>query len=398
MFAMIFILIVVLLSVAHFYLKSGALVSFATFAGAVFGIIVAFTYYEPLAGQLLSRGYGGQWALPGIYVLLFVLTFAVFRAAADLIFAQDIELHTVITKMAAVICGTLTGLIISGVLIIAVAMAPTSAKWPYPRLGDGQRAVTVANIRSPANPLIRADGFVTSLFSWISRGSLSSSKSFAVYHTDFLSQVHLNNYKAKAEEKVYTVAGKSAVSIPKKGVRKLDSDNDNLTVVRMEVKNADIKKGGAKGSEGDVTFTLGQVRLICKKKNGQIDTRGSADAIYPEGRVVSRRKADKGADKKDLTGAMSGRVLVKRSLDEIIKLDRNEFKIGNRGADARVDLAFKVPPGKEGVLLEFKQNVAVSVPASVPASEEAERLLNSAGRKSPAGGGPAITGPGDPNT
>lgn len=391
MFAMIFILIVVLLSVAHFYLKSGALVSFATFAGAVFGIIVAFTYYEPLAGQLLSRGYGRQWALPGIYVLLFVLTFAVFRAAADLIFAQDIELHTVITKTTAVICGMLTGLIISGVMIIAVAMAPTSAKWPYPRLGDGQRAVTVANIGSPANPLIRADSFVTSLFSWISRGSLSSHKSFAVYHTDFLNQVHLNNYKAK--EKVYTVAGKSAISVPKKGVRKLDSDNDNLTVVRMEVKNADIKKGGAKGSEGDVAFTLGQVRLICKPK-GQTDTGGSAIAIYPEGRVVSRRKADG----EDLTGAMSGRVLVKRSLDEIIKLDRDEFKIGNRGADARVDLAFKVPPGKEGVLLEFKQNVAVSVPASVPASEEAERLLNSAGRKSPVGGGRGIPGPGDPNT
>ncbi len=395
MFAMIFILIVVLLSVAHFYLKSGALVSFATFAGAVFGIIVAFTYYEPLAGQLLSRGYGGQWALPGIYVLLFVLTFAVFRAAADLIFAQDIELHTVITKTTAVICGLLTGLIISGVVIIAVAMAPTSAKWPYARLGDGQRAVTVASISSPSNPLIRADSFVTSLFSWISRGSLSSRKSFAVYHKDFLNQVHLNNYKAK--DKVYTVAGKSAVSVPKKGVRKLDSDNDNLTVVRMEVKNTDIKKGGARDAEGDVAFTLGQVRLICKQ-NGQTDTRGSATAIYPEGRVVSRRTADKDADKKGLTGAMSGRVLVKRSLDEIIKLDREEFKIGGRGADARVDLAFKVPSGMEGVLLEFKQNVAVSVPAPVPASEEAERLLNSAGRKSPVGGGRGIPGPGDPNT
>ena len=392
MFAMIFILIVVLLSVAHFYLKSNALVSFATFAGAVFGVIVAFTYYEPLAGQLLSRGYGGQWALSGIYVLLFVLTFAVFRAAVDLIFAKDIQLHTLITKATAVICGLLTGLIISGVVIIAVAMAPTSAKWPYARLGDGQAAV--ASIRSPANPLIRADGFVTSLFSWISRGSLSSHKSFAVYHADFLNQVHLNNYKAK--EKIYTVAGKSAVSVPKKGVRKLDSDNDNLTVVRMEVKNADIKKGGAKGSEGDVAFALGQIRLICKPK-GQRDTRGSAIAIYPEGRIVSRRTADKEADKKDLTGAMSGRVLEKRSLDEIIKLDREEFRIGGRGADARVDLAFKVPSGMEGVLLEFKQNVAVSVPASAPASEEAERLLNSAGRKSPTGGGQGIPSPGDPN-
>ncbi len=394
MLAIVLILIIVILSVAHFYLKSGALVSFATFAAAVFGVIVAFAYYEPLTNMLLSRGYGGQWASAGIYVVLFVLTFAVIRTAVDFMFGQDVELGNVITKVTAIVCGILTGLIISGVVLVALAMAPTPAKWPYARLGDGKSAVTVANIRSPGKPLIRADGIVTELFSWISRGSLSSKKSFAVYHTGFLNQIHLNNYKAK--EKVYTVAGKSAVSVPKKGVRKLDSDNDNLTVVRMKVKNADVKKGGARDADGDVAFTLGQIRLICKP-NGQTDTRGSATAVYPEGRVVSRRTADKDVDKKNLTGAMSGRVLEKRSLDEIIELDRQEFKIGNRGADARVDLAFKVPSGMEGVLLEFKQNVAVNVPASVPASEDAERLLNSAGGKSSAGGGPAITRPRDPN-
>ena len=395
MLAMVLILIIVLLSVAHFYLKSGALVSFATFAAAVFGVIVAFAYYEPLTNMLLTRGYGGQWASAGIYMVLFVLTFAVIRTAADFMFGQDVELGNVITKMMAIVCGIVTGLIVSGVVLVALAMAPIPAKWHYARLGDGDSAVTAANIRSPSKPLIRADGIVTGLFGWISRGSLSSKKSFAVYHTDFLNQVHLNNYTAK--KKVYTVAGNRAVRVPKKGVRKLDGDNDNLTVVRMEVKNADIKKGGARDAEGDVTFTLGQVRLICKK-NGQTDTRGSAVAFYPEGRIVSRRRADKKAEKKNLTGVMNGRVLEKRSLDKIIKLGRDEFMIGGKSADARVDLAFDVPSSMEAVLLEFKQNVAVEVPASTPASEEAEQLLNSSGRKSPVGRGPAITGPGDPNT
>ena len=164
----------------------------------------------------------------------------------------------------------------------------------------------------------------------------------------------------------------------------------------MEVKNTDIKKGGAKGADGDVAFTLGQVRLICKQ-NGQTDTRGSAVAVYPEGRIVSRRLADKDAKKQDLTGALSGRVLEKRSLQEIIRLERDDFKIGGRVANARIDLAFKVPADKEAVLLEFKQNVAVEVPASSPASEEAEQLLNSFGGKPPGGGGSPITGPGDPN-
>ncbi|RKY09248.1 MAG: hypothetical protein DRP66_02685 [Planctomycetota bacterium] len=396
MLAMTLILITVILSVAHFYLKSGALVSFAAFAAAVFGVIVAFAYYEPLTSMLLIRGYGGQWASAGIYVVLFVVTFAVIRTAADFMFGQDVELGNVITRTTAIVCGILTGLIISGVVLIALAMAPIRATWPYARLGDGDSDVTIArHMRSPVKPLIRADGIVTGLFGWISRGSLSSKKSFAVYHADFLNQIHLNNYKAK--EKVYSVAGNRAVRVPKKGVRKLDSNNDNLTVVRMEVRNADIKKGGARGPDGDVVFTLGQVRLICKKK-GRIDTRGSADAVYPEGRIVSRRTADKDAKKQDLTGVMSGRVLERRSLDKIIRLGRDEFQIGGKSADARVDLAFEVPSDKEAVLLEFKQNVAVEVPASAPASEEAEQLLNSSGRKSPAGRGPAVAGPGDPNT
>jgi len=395
MVAIILILIITILSVAHFYLKSGALVSFATFAAAVFGVIVAFTYYEPLTNMLLSRGYGGQWALAGIYVLLFVFTFAIIRTAADFMFGQDVDLGNVITKITAIVCGVVTGLIISGVVLVALALAPTSPKLPYARLGDGDSAVTIAKMRSPGKPLIRADGIVAGLFGWISKGSLSSKKSFAVYHDDFLNQVHLNNYMAR--KKVYTVAGNRAVRVPKKGVRKLDSDNDNLTVVRMEVKNADIKSGGARGADGDVAFMLGQVRLICKPKN-QTDTRGSGVAVYPEGRIVSRRRADKDAEKKDLTGALSGRVLEKRSLGEIIKLERDDFKIGGKSAGARVDLAFKVPSDKEAVLLEFKQNVAVEVPSSSLASEEAEQLLNSSGGKPAAGGSRTVTGPGDPNT
>jgi len=394
MVALIVVLIIVILSMAHFYLKSGALVSFAAFVSAILGIVVAFGYYEVLADTLLARGIGGQWAPAATCVLLFVLTFAVLRTAADFIFGQDVELGTVITRTAAVVCGILTGLIISGVVLVALAMAPIPAKWPYARMGDGETAVS--SVRLVSRPLIRADGFVTALFSWISRGSLSSNKSFAVYQDDFLNRIHLNKYKAGKD--VYTVAGRNAVTVPRKGVRTAGDPHSDLTIVRVEINNRDIKSGGAQAGKGDVSFMLGQVRLICKEK-GQRNTRGAGKAIYPEGYGVRPKLERAYGPASERAATINEKVFEKSTLDEVVTLTREDFRIGNKSVPGRVDFAFKVPPDMEAVLLEFKLNVAVEVPETVESTPEVERQLNSVEWKSPGSGVTPVEPilPGDPN-
>ncbi|MBE0536710.1 MAG: CvpA family protein [Phycisphaerae bacterium] len=365
MLALLVIVIIVLLTVAQFYLKNKAMTSFGTMMASIFGFVLAFSYYEPLAGLLIGKGYGGQWAQSGIFFILFVLSFAVFRVLTDVLWDPDADFGAVATQATAVVCGLATGLIISGVFLITLAMMPASPKYPYPRFGDGQTAIS--EIRSAKKPLISADGLVSGLFSWMSKGSLSSSKSFAVYHTGFLDQLHLNGYKARSG--VDRVAGKDSISVPKKGLRRLDGENENLTVVRMEVKRGGIKQGGAANAKGDVSFMPGQVRLVCK--GGESNTRGSGTAFYPEGRVVSRRSAPQGQGK-PLTGVMNGRVLMTHTLDEVLTLSKDDFGTGNR---AHVDLAFQIPSGMTPVLLEFKDNVVVSVGGVEPASAEAEAAL-----------------------
>ncbi len=387
MLALLVIVIIVLLTMAQFYLKSKAMTSFGTMMASIFGFVLTFSYYEPAAGFLIGKGYGGQWAQPAVFAVLFIVCFAIFRVITDLIWDPDADFGAVATKVAAVACGLATGLIISGVLLISLALMPSAARYPYPRFGDGQTAVS--DIRSAKRPAISADGLVSGLFSWMSKGSLSSGRSFAVYHPGFLDQLHLNGYKAR--DGVWRVAGRDAVTVPRKGLRRLDSEGESLVIVRMDLKRGDIKQGGASNSKGEVSFIPGQVRLVCKKQGGS-DTRGAGTAFYPQGRIIARRPDPEGKAR-PLSGPMAGRMLMPYTLDEVITLANEDFK----GQRASVDMAFQIPSGMTPVLLQFKDNVVVSVDAVQPASEETEDALSGGGSPQVEGGGRPQR-PADPNS
>lgn len=55
------IIIVILLTLAYFYLKCSLLTSFSMFMAAVFATLVTLSYYEVAANLLILRGYGMDW-------------------------------------------------------------------------------------------------------------------------------------------------------------------------------------------------------------------------------------------------------------------------------------------------------------------------------------------------
>ena len=73
MIALIAVIVIIVLSIAYFYLKSPLLTSIVTTFAAIIGVLVAFNFYEVAADQLLSRGHGGQWAHSGCFLLLFII-------------------------------------------------------------------------------------------------------------------------------------------------------------------------------------------------------------------------------------------------------------------------------------------------------------------------------------
>jgi hypothetical protein len=353
MVVMLFVVVIILFSVAYFYLNSPIIVSFALLISSMVSTIVSFSYYELFANMLINIGRGAQWAHSVCFVLLFILTFVLLRIACDYLVGSNITFGVLITRLTAVICGVLTGVIVSGILIIKIAMMPLSSKWPYARFGN--RPPTASNIQNANKSFLNTDGLASGLFSWVSKGSLSSKKSFAVYHADFLNQIHLNRTtpeKGNAESEAdipakyrskgpAIIASAKAIKVSKTGLTRRE---DGRVVVTVDISGKGIPDGGATDKNGRASFTLSQVSLVCKEKSQSSNTMGSGTVIYPA-KYISKQQSNTD----------------EALLGELITLDRSDFM--GAGRSAQVKIAFDVPNTMRPVLLRFKQNAITGLPA-----------------------------------
>ena len=353
MVVMLFVVVIILLSTAYFYLKSPVIGSCALLISSMVSAIVSFSYYELFANMLINIGRVSQWAHPLCFALLFILTFMLLRIACDYLVGSNITFGVLITRLTAVICGVLIGVIASGILIITIAMMPLSSKWPYARFGN--RPPTASNIQNTNKSFLNTDGIVSGLFSWVSKGSLSSKKSFAVCHADFLNQIHLNRTtpeKGDAESdpdrpakfktrRPTIIASAKAIKVSKTGLTRRE---DGRTVVTVDISGKGIADGGATGKNGEASFTLSQVSLVCKEKSQSSNTMGSGTVIYPA-KYISKQQSNTD----------------EASLGELITLDRSAFM--GAGRMAQVKIAFDVPNTMRPVLLRFKQNAITGLPA-----------------------------------
>jgi hypothetical protein len=325
--------------------------AFSTFMAAIFGSIIAFTYYELLADLLISRGYGA-WAPAGCFVLAFVLGFAAVRALADLLVGANVDFGNKTKISVNLILGPVTGLILSGHLLVAMGMLPIGGSWVYNRFPVS----SPISLTNPNRPLFNPDGLVSGLFSLFSQGSLSSGNSFGVLCDDFINRNHLNRYGIPSE--IWTICSKKALSVPKgnqKHVRIMDiKDIGTVTVVRAILSAKDISDGGAKNEKG-VVFTMSQVRIITKPREKADNLRGSGRAVWPIGII------EKGN-------------LQKKNLSDIMTFSNQNFR---KDRTVWVDFVFKeIPTNEQAVLLEFKQNALTPLPPPVPSTEEIEATLD----------------------
>lgn len=353
MITLIIILILTTLTILHFYLKCSVMTAFSTFMASIFGSIIAFTYYEMLADLFISRGYG-IWAPAGCFVLAFVLGFAAVRALADLLVGANIDFGNAAKITVNLVLGTITGLILSGHLLVAIGMMPISGNRLYNRFPTD----SPISLNAPSRPLFNPDGMVTSLFGLFSRGSLSSGNSFGVLCADFVNRNHLNRYGIS--QGVTPICSKKAVSVPKgnqKPVRTMEiKDVGNITVIRAVISAKDIPDGGAKTDKG-IVFTMSQVRAIAKPQDRAVNLDGVGKAFWPIG-ILEKGK------------------IVQKSPSEVITYSNQDFRKDTR--TIWVDFVFEIPAGQQPVLLQFKQNAVTALPPPVPSTEEIEAALDNA--------------------
>ena len=344
--ASIIVLLIMAGCAAYQFLKGTFLKSFVTFMAALSAGIIAFAFFEPLAGLLIQREMLPGWAQPLCLVMLFIVAFAVLQTAAITLTRQPIDFGVKAERAGRIVLGLLLGLVVSGLLLTAAAMTPLSSGFPYQRFDSAR-----PDPQHPRKPLLNPDGFLTRLFAIISRGSFSGSQSFAVLHADFLDQLFLNRILIDKKVPVFVEPGsimlpaKAAAWPAPEGLKDTQGNplssktGYDLIMVRLGFTNAILKAGG--------TFSTGQLRLICKEKGDKRSFQGSAINVYPAGYIGS-----------------AGRLQLKGLADQIT-IQSQDIK----DKAAWIDFAFHVPAGFEPVAVGFKANVIAEVPPMVSAEQ-----------------------------
>jgi len=274
------------------YFKGSIFKATTTIIITICASAVAFGYFEIAADYFISRGSDSKYpevvpyAQPLCFALLFILTFAILQTAAMQVAKQPVDFGVLPEQIGRPILGAFLGLILSGLLLTALAMAPLPAKYPYQRFDSRH-----PDAQSPNKVLLNVDGLATGWFGLLSKGSMSgisNPRSFATVHPGFLDQLHLNRHNNSAD--IPLVATTEAIEVPRKngawyapaGIK--DSDGKpvsvrngySMMVVRMQILKNALKDAGV--------FTLGQVRLVCKAKEPpQEPLIGKGRNVYPMG-------------------------------------------------------------------------------------------------------------------
>lgn len=335
---MAIVLLIILLTLAYFYLNCKPMNALATLITIVLATLAAFSFYGPLSQLLIDRGYGGGWATPGAFLVIFAFVFALLRGAADYLIGNAIDLGKPAQTAAAVVCGLLAGVFISGNLLVVLGMMPVQHKLLYNRFPAGS-PIMLANPQSPA---LAVDDMVAGFYSWVSRGALASQSSFAVVQADFVTKNHINRHGLDRD--IPTIAGRDSIVLPPKAkfpLRLLTiPDKGSYVVVRVGLSKRSIADGGAAVEAGQLLFFSGQFRLICKPEGQQNNLLGKGQAVWPKGIVKN--------------GA-----LIEKKLEEIIDADTEI--LGERNRVLWMDIAFSLPSGTTPVAIQFRQNVTASL-------------------------------------
>jgi hypothetical protein len=351
--------------VAFLYLK-GTLVQGVTMVfNALLGALIALGLHELLAGLLIQYAANiAAWAPMICFLLLFILAFALLQTAAVQLGKGKADLGKLPEQIGRVVSGIVLGYVVTGCLLVAVAMAPLPPEYPYPRF-DTRRP----NPAEPSKPLLSPDGFITGLAGTVSKGSfasLGSPRSFALLRAGYLDQLYLNRI---AVGKGVPLRTKDDVLVPPEDNEVwyapeslLDSDGqpvrgrpgERLVLARVRIKARSLREAGK--------FTLSQIRLVCRRRGGSSKPlAGQGRALYPVGYVGE------------------GKRLETKPLHEVITVTADDVK----GKALIMDTAFHVPTDLTPVLLQFKLNNVVRVPAPV-SGEEAPSMVALGGAAAPA--------------
>jgi len=353
------VILIILIFAGYHFQKGGLIKSFAMLIITLAAGIISFAYFELLANLLIPKLPESflalaPWTHTLSFVLLFALSFAILQTILNQLLRQKIEFEKKLEHTVSIICGALTGFVISGLLLIALAMAPLPPKYPYQRF-DNHRP----DPQRPKKVLLNPDGFIIRLFSHISSSSFSAinkNTSFAAMHPCYIDQLFLN--RQGIGDKIQIVSIGNEIVLPTKDAAWFApedlKDTESNPVSPKTASNFIVIRTGIKRPKKTTKcqFTISQLRLICKPKDSRKQFIGKTTGIYPIGYLKT------------------GDIMQKTRLTDIIELTRDDLTDElARDLGKWIDFVFEVPEDLTTAMLEFRQNSIARVPEPVTADK-----------------------------
>jgi hypothetical protein len=175
------LLIIAGCAIAVFY-KLDVTIASTSVIAAVCTVMIAFNFVESAAS---IAGFLGGWSKTFSFLLLSVLPFGLLLSAIKYLIKNPVKLDLLPERIGRVIFGLILGVFLAGFLLVALAMSPLPANYPYNRFDRADQS-------SPNKLMLNVDGFVTGLFTTLSDGSFSGGKSFDHNFLDKLYKDRLN--------------------------------------------------------------------------------------------------------------------------------------------------------------------------------------------------------------
>ena len=341
----IIVLVIILACILQQVFFGSLVRSFAILMSAVIGMFVALAFFEPLGQKFVESDFMA-WRAHGLVIgLMFVVSFGILLALSLKFLSGDVAISMIVDRAGGSVIAILTGLVISGTLLIAMNFASVSNSFPYQRFSPAD-----PDIDTPRKVLLNPDGFVAGMFGLASSGSLGQN-SFALVRAGINDTAALG--RLSAEKEISPIAGKNVIRLPAvlryappgitdaEGKTLPENPGNELVLLRLNMTKSVVGKDSA-------NFLLGQLRIVCKKKDDRaLPNEGSGICVYPAGYMKTSTRV--------ALEPLSAQVpLASAELDEGVKA---------------IDFAFYVPADIRPVLIEFKRNYVTAAPPVIGADE-----------------------------
>ena len=175
---LIVVALLLILGIAFFQVTQGLFSSLIMAILTILCAAVAFTYYEPLAQLLYTRQPAHADAVS--LIALLVIPLLILRIVFDRFLGGNVVFSMWANRIGGGLLGLLTGMVLVGVLAVAVQLLPFDASMMTYRPFDGS-----LHRRSGLAPFY-PDEFTLGLMKRLSAGSLKSKRQFGKTHDDLL--------------------------------------------------------------------------------------------------------------------------------------------------------------------------------------------------------------------